>query len=123
MCVALGLHRQYSAAVPADQRCASNAGAVHGGAFDGKRIEVKGTVAEFTQVRGTTRNGKTTLVVADGAKKVAVFSNYEVLLKLNDEVVITGKFSKETSKIDATPIVGKIEVLSKSDEKKPEEKK
>jgi len=90
--------------------------------FDGKRVQVKGTVAERTQTGGAARNGKTTLVVADGDKKIAVFSNYGVLLQLNDQVVITGKFSKEVSKIDATPITGKIEVQSKREEKKPVEK-
>src|SRR6266404_5926299 len=64
--------------------------------FDGKRVQVKGTVAERTQTGGAARNGKTTLVIADGDKKITVFSNYGVLLELNDQVVITGKFSKET---------------------------
>ncbi|MBI1831483.1 MAG: hypothetical protein HYR84_08540 [Planctomycetes bacterium] len=91
--------------------------------FHGKRVQVKGTVAERTQTGGAGRNGKTALVVADGDKKITVFSNYGVLLPLNDQVVITGKFSKETSKIDATPITGKIEVQSKPVEKTPVEKK
>jgi hypothetical protein len=87
--------------------------------FDGKRVQVKGTVTEHTQNLGAAPKGKTTLVVADGEKKITVFSNSVVSLKLNDQVMITGKFSKETSKIDATPITGKIEVQSKPEEKKP----
>ncbi|HZZ82151.1 MAG TPA: hypothetical protein VFE62_26875 [Gemmataceae bacterium] len=90
--------------------------------FDGKRVQINGTVSERTQTGGAGRNGKTTLVVSTGDKKVSVFSDYGVLLQLNDRVVITGIFTKETSKIDATPIRGKIEIQSKTDEKKSAEK-
>lgn len=48
--------------------------------FDGKRVEVKGGVTERTQIGGAARNGRTTLVVTDGAKKITVFSNYGVIL-------------------------------------------
>jgi hypothetical protein len=85
--------------------------------FDGKRVQINGTVAERTQTGGAGRNGKTSLVVATGDKKISVYSDYGVLVQLNDRVVITGTFTKETGKIDATPIKGKIQVQSKSDEK------
>jgi len=89
--------------------------------FDGKRVEIKGTVVERTGFDG----GKltTSLVLADREKKISVFSNRAVMLELNDKVVVTGMFSKETSKIDASPIRGKVEVQMKADEKKEVEKK
>jgi hypothetical protein len=87
--------------------------------FDGKRVQINGTVAEVTQLGGAERGVKTMLVVAHEAKKITVFSNQSVELHLNDKVVITGKFSKETSKIDASPIFGKIEVQSKPAKKAP----
>ena len=89
--------------------------------FDGKRVEIKGMVVERTgfDVGKLT----TSLVVADGEKKISVFSKRAVMVELKDQIVVTGMFSKETSKIDASPIRGKVEVQMKADEKKSRRKR
>jgi hypothetical protein len=74
------------------------------GKYDGKRIRVKGVVYERTLA------ARMVLVLNDDGKKIKVTSPKAVAVKLKDRVAATGIFHKETSEIDATPIVGVIEV-------------